>query len=224
MKERPINFNSEMVRALLDGRKTQTRRPLKPAHGEQSRWLTLDNLHNFVESGEMRETGWQMWHPKDGPGSPYGFIKSPYGKPGDTLWVREKFFYDLDGHVLYRDPGGEWEFKSPDELKGKPSIHMPRWASRISLEITGVRVERIQDISEEDAETEGAKLACAECLEPFDVNQNAMGYCWVPDCQGSDFNHRAGFKNLWGSIYEKKGLGWEANPWVWIYEFKRIEP
>lgn len=204
MKERPILFSAPMVRALLDGRKTQTRRIVKPQPHEF-----------FVRFGRLYD------HPKK-LGEYSGelvLVNSPYGQPRDRLWVKETHAFiwpdeyepenlkdcnieyraDTDGKAL----PGDWPEESrddPERPKWRPSIFMHRWASRILLEITAVRVERLQDISEEDAIAEGAK----------------WGACGAPQI-GS---HKAGYAQLWESI---NGAGsWDANPWVWVVEFKKI--
>lgn len=200
MKERPILFKGEMVRAILEGRKTQTRRAYKiRKHPDLGCEMAASEL--------VRE--------------PQHFIDRmcPYGQPGDRLWVRETWqgpLLDSEEHeAQFREDGPE-AFKKPgfcayratdtldainedgEDLGWRPSIHMPRWASRISLEITCVRVERLKDISEADAKAEGAEPA--EC-------------CYA---------HYHGFSKLWQSI---NGPGsWDANPWVWVVEFKRVQP
>ena len=193
MKERPIIFGGPMVRAILDGSKTQTRRIVKlrdgslaqdediPAHGE------CDGLvippPDYVMDFSKTFPQWQN-------------RPCPYGKPGDHLWVRETFSLGTSQTVTYKA-----DF--PDSCTiWKPSIHMPRWASRITLEVVSVRVERLQDISEEDAKAEGAAI----------MKHDAIGW----------HSHKRGFQSLWESI---NGPGsWEANQWVWVVEFKRIQP
>jgi hypothetical protein len=179
MKERGILFSGPMVRAILEGRKTMTRRVVKP-------------------------------QPVDIHGSAFmKTIKCPYGKPGDRIWVRETFRReDLGEKVWYR---ADWNEKDAKELfidqsgGWKPSIFMPRWASRITLEITNVRVERLQGISQDDAKVEGA--------DGIDWG-HGRDYGGPPDYIG-------GFKRLWESI---NGPGsWTANPWVWVVEFRRVE-
>jgi hypothetical protein len=166
MKERPIIFNSEMVRAILDGRKTQTRRVIKPQPGDIHRDLLRINYH------------------------------CPYGQPGDHLWVRETFQID--------DNYPDMVFYKADDLAGHIStkwnspIYMPRCDSRITLEITNRRVERVQDITEEDAMAEGVGRIAG------------LG------------EYRQCFKNLWDSINKKRDYGWDTNPYVWVIEFKRI--
>jgi len=194
MKERQILFSAPMVRAILDGSKTQTRRIVKTGKWE----------HENSEYG-------------------VSFGNCPYGEPGDRLWVRETwnkfdawegYFYAADDH-----PFGIGEADDPDhieqhDIRWKPSIHMPRAASRITLEVTGVRVERLQDISEADARAEG--------VEPVVVGEGWRRYCdsgseevGVPPC--ADARHS--FQSLWEQI---NGAGsWAANPWVWVVEFQR---
>ena len=207
-KARPMIFNGEMVRAILEGRKTHTRRPVK----HQPR--LSDIMPNFVFPANKFDS--EALYPA-------GYIYPnameeilalcPHGAVGDLLYVRETFGGPLieegtspDDCYLpefceYRADGGpspEWNDSDGEERSGwTPSIHMPRWASRITLEITSVRVERLQDISEEDAMAEGAK--------PILV---------APD--GGSVPHVEGFSGLWNSIYKN----WDANPWVWVIEFK----
>lgn len=192
-KERPILFNAEMVRAILDGRKTQTRRIIKP----QPVWDTAFTGKEGLVLGE------NVWSPDE-----YAnYATCPYGQPGDRLWVRETFAEGLctDSTLAFRathkpiDLAEGWD----EKIKWRPSIHMPRWASRITLEITGVRVERLQDISDKDARAEGASSVS------FPVTEN----------QRSDIDR---FRALWNLTY---GAGaWGENPWVWVIEFKRVEP
>jgi hypothetical protein len=196
MKERPILFSGEMVRAILDGRKTQTRRVLR-----------LAGAGDGITSVESN--GYGKWFTNLG-GS--GF-QCPYGKPGDHLWVRETWGavsktedpappeecsieYRADLPLGCTDQPGGWP---SEDAKGnekaphwKPSIFMPRWASRIILEVMDVRVEQLQDISEEDC-----------CRE--------MG-CPLSGC----------FKILWDSLNAKRGYSWDVNPFVWVISFRRI--
>lgn len=201
MKERPILFSGAMVRAILDGRKTQTRRILK---------------HKIPKNAE-KEIGedyvlarWQ--------------IRPPYWV-GMKLWVREAFRYceATDGYndfyvqyrvdekaIGWRDNAGRMNY--PIDTRWRPSIHMPRWASRITLEVTDVRVERLHDICEEDARaegiTDGGCLVCGEhepcgCTNP------------TPDARDS-------FINLWDSINAQRGYSWSSDPCVWVVAFKKI--
>ena len=167
MKERPILFSTEMVRAILDDRKTMTRRVVKPQPPED-------------------------WG-----------VKCPYGKIGDVLWVRETFC-KYKGDYLYKadfDPLTRKEFERDN--KWKPSIFMPRSASRISLRITNIRVERLNDITEEDAKLEGVIYPANPVIENY-----GNGY-------------RTNFRLLWESINGK--ASWGQNPWVWVIEFERLK-
>ncbi|HGP0289704.1 TPA: hypothetical protein ACLEZY_001089 [Pseudomonas aeruginosa] len=205
MKERPILFNDQMVRAILEGRKTATRRIAKPVkHPDLGNIYAPDALVLEREPQHVIDRA------------------CPYGQPGDRLWVREAWQGPLisdeeqaanqscwkdmtkfqnPGHCAYRASGDDNEYVDPDgyfHCKWKPSIHMPRWASRILLEITAVRVERLQDISDPGALAEGvshSEMHSGDSL--VDV-----------------------FARLWGST----GGDWAANPWVWCIEFKRVTP
>ncbi|QJU41354.1 hypothetical protein [Serratia marcescens] len=207
MKERPVIFNGEMVRAILDGRKTQTRRVIAN--------VSPDNCIPLQKPTKTKDGIYT--HVMDAPGN--GLC--PFGQIGDRLWVRETFAIlgnedgcpiDWDGNLIkgdekhaariykascWQEPGnyGLWSIPDRDtqyEGAWRPSIHMPRWASRITLEITAVRVERLQDISEADAIAEGG-------TEHFNID-------W--------------FGPLWASIYGVDS--WNANPWVWVIEFRRV--
>lgn len=215
MKERPILFSVPMVKAILDGRKTVTRRVVKPQPTEGGlEWATACG-------GDF--AAWQDplllldEHSEDGGPCQR---KCPYGRIGEKLWVRETWM-DLLGTGIERKTGdhGRYAYAADTPpgsygddqrkaygLKWRPSIHMPRAASRITLEVTGVRVERLQDISETDAVAEGARPT----LAPLDtVRLGAVGTA------------KEGFRQIWESI---NGPGsWDANPWVWVVEFKRVE-
>jgi hypothetical protein len=191
MKERPILFSAPMVRALLNGTKTQTRRVFKQKNG--GIWPNLNDL----------------------PGMRQILRNCPYGQPGDRLWVRETWARDdEDGGLCYRadiGKGGDaddWERNRLDgapRFRWRPSIHMPRWASRITLEITGVRVERLRDISPEDCWAEGIQ----EMRDAGDENGELRG------------SVRQDYQALWEAINNPGS--WAANPWVWVVEFKRLE-
>ncbi|HBQ1650723.1 morphogenetic protein [Klebsiella variicola] len=201
-------FNAEMVRAILDGRKTQTRRPIK---WKQTRFTEIGEREDGSKWpwSEDAEHAFDFWHP------------CPFGSVGDRIWVRETFqgplfdFDLMDSYCKDSTPFEKSEFcvykadgvpapefyDADDELHccWRPSIHMPRWASRILLEITGVRVERLKSISDRDALREGCSTADMK-----------SGDC-VADV----------FARLWASIYGSDS--WNANPWVWVIEFKRVE-
>lgn len=210
-RERPILFSGDMVRAILDGRKTQTRRPVKP-QPESSGFQGM----TWAELGACN--------------------KKPFGRIGDRLYVRETWTttsynnlcHESDSEVVYKADGQPWE--EYEGWRWRPSIHMPRWASRITLEVTGVRVERVQDTSFEDMCAEGLlkwvssvgrgnlgkirpdpELPYKEYESPVEQLANEleseMRYCWAA---------------LWDSLYAKRGLGWDANPWAWVCEFRQI--
>jgi hypothetical protein len=232
MKERPILFIAPMVRAILKGRKMQTRRVIKPQPVSQG-------VMSFGEAWKWNEDGkgWFSGVTADQIANPnYGLIKSlpcPYGQLGDRLWVKETSFiwgrWRKDG--LTSKGRQRWRFKSetphtvifdashpqvatrstPRETCmywKRPSIFMPRWASRITLEITDVRVQRLQEISEEDAKAEGTTPIYPEFM--------------YPDEPLSEYHYRRGFQKLWDSINGKK-YPWTENCWVWAISFKRVE-
>lgn len=197
MKERPILFSGEMVRAILDGRKTQTRRIVKPQPTE-----------SILPTPPFSET-WDCEY------------CCPYGVAGDRLWVRETFvpacnfdpspesgvFYRADQHEKYNRMNIEWRWK--------PSIHMPRWASRITLEVTGVRVERLNDISNDDCVSEGI-TAIGKA-----VRLSTGDYAQAGRYENSASTVRQLFSQLWEQI---NGPGsWKINPWVWVVNFQRID-
>lgn len=214
-KERPILFNDEMVRAILEGRKSQTRRivkPAPPANLDKALHVGVGSFEAVRASGLFRfsenQTG-DMW--------PEGPMPCPYGRPGDRLWVQEVHGYKIRSvggtpheQVTYRatDPDAAHCYDcNGNELPmlWQEPEKMPRWASRITLEITDVRVERLQDISEADSENEG-------CAPAFLDEFGNVG--------GAPF-YRRGFCKLWREIYGHDS--WGENPWVWVISFKRVE-
>ncbi len=216
MKERPIIFNGEMVRAILDRRKTQTRRVIKQV---TEPWAMNPPLCAVRYGNEWTLS--KCIHTDDIPAL---FVNCPYGQPGDKLWVRETFQYthemnqcsSEDSYAIYRATDPDWE--TMEGWKWKPSIHMPRWASRITLEVTGVRVERVQDISKADAVLEGVRPA--PDLDPVRLRE----YHTIMNSFGKSLGHyRYAFYLLWDSINAKRGYGWDENPWVWVIEFNRLE-
>ncbi|HDU1493030.1 TPA: hypothetical protein REW05_004683 [Klebsiella pneumoniae] len=217
MTERGMIFNGEMVRAILDGRKTQTRRIIK---WKQTRFTEIGEREDGSKWpwSEDAEHACDFWHP------------CPFGAVGDRIWVREAFRVhsratDVATLVYKASERNSWTEqthrvpvavcnKPATPEKWTPSLHMPRWASRILLEITGVRVERLNAISEEDAEAEGIDMEalydsqdCYDCI----ADHNMTGR---PTVTGA-------FKYLWESIYGDES--WNSNPWVWVIDFKRIE-
>ncbi len=219
MKERPILFSSSMVRAILDGSKTQTRRVVKP----QPDWVNENAGCGIATGGWIMPSPRADWLHWRGSRLLRPEPRCPYGLPGDRLWVRENFA--IVPRTAYARSDGVQQTLRPDDdhdaaiyragwdrsnggFRWRPSIHMPRWASRILLEITDVRVERLQDISEADAQAEGVKV---------DGNGHA-----VRDDVVNVGGARTAFAELWESINGPDS--WSANPWVWVIEFRRIEP
>jgi hypothetical protein len=190
IKERPILFSGPMVRAILDGRKTQTRREVKNIHPDAI------SFHGF--DTETNEAGFGLAE------RVLSRVKCPYGKPGARLWVRESFFMDCE-NIAYR---ADHDGYSPKDTPWKPSIHMPRVASRILFEITDIRMERLWDISESDAFAEGVQKAFGPNWRNYAHENYTCG------------NAKASFLSLWESINGPKSLG--ENPWVWAITFKRI--
>lgn len=200
-KDRPILFSAPMVRALLDGSKTQTRRVAK-----------------LTDAAHVKEPrGHRRWHPAD----PDATKASPYGQPGDKLWVRETWAHGVHALAAKRDEDGPFVYAATDSVqhrlgnKWTPGIHMFRYASRITLKITGVRVERLQDISEVDALAEGVYdgTAC-KCAEPLDFVRSCG------NCGGRLIDSIGLYRALWEHL---NGPGsWDANPWVWVIEFHRM--
>lgn len=212
IKERPILFNVEMVRAILSGLKTQTRRLIKsqPAHGCQ--YNINGNKDKAIHWNGDKEN--PIYVPVRAT-SADTFWKSPFGKPGDQLWVRETFYICPNNRFSTPHYCADGPLPSLSErhdvglLKKYPSIHMPRWASRIQLEVTDIRVERLQEITEEDAVAEGINMKI-----PLKPHQTGMGAT----------HPSAVFSELWNSINVKPESCWEANPYVWVVEFKSINP
>ncbi|NAP01990.1 hypothetical protein B1F73_15070 [Pseudomonas syringae] len=202
-KERPILFSAPMVRAILEGRKTVTRRACKPQPSP--------NAHTTSAEGSPMTSWWETG--KD-------IVRCPYGQPGDRLWVREAWQADAQVNdvaprelshgepIQYPADGASRQTGCSMITPGKtrPSIHMPRWVSRILLEITDVRVERLQEISRSDIRAEG--LECPPELASDDVSPNYRD--WYP----------AAWRELWESI--NGADSWNSNPWVWVVEFKRV--
>lgn len=225
VRERPIMFTGDSVPLIINGTKTQTRRVMKP------------QLEEFVEGPLVHARchpapyydaynggpGWCWWTSDDRQGS--GWRNCPYGRPGDSLWVRETWcplldpdhFADpslpRDAIVYGRKNGAAYKASSADDdsercrrelgYKWRSPMRMNRWASRLNLELTKVRVERLQEISEEDAKAEGAPLGVLPGVGP-------KRYRW-------------GYRHLWNSLNLKRGFAWDTNPWVWVLDFKRVE-
>lgn len=203
MKERPILFNGDMVRAILSGQKTQTRRPMKP----QPVYYSVDDSPLSLSAAGISVLG----------------SLCPFGDIGDRLWVKETFAqHPQCNQIAYKADHANYclrdlVFMSTDgstffHTRWKPSIHMPRSLSRITLEITDINVERVQDITEEDARAEGVPWA-----EPIPFRE-------PPTIETTmAVEAKKEFRYLWDSFYVKRCLGWESNPWVWAVKFKRVE-
>jgi hypothetical protein len=224
MAIKPILFNTEMVRAILDGRKSCTRRLVKPQPDEKQKFP----LGFVTDSTEKKEVGCFGFGTNECGGS-IQYVKPPYGyAPGDILYVRETWCAlpvneagHMRGHcVYYYRADGDLR---PEGWRGKwrPSIHMPKEAARIWLKVTDVRVERLQDITEEQA--------CMEGTDPWDevcYENNGWHPTFSDPDSGGDPNMVDGFHKLWNSTIKKSDLdryGWDANPWVWVIEFERCE-
>lgn len=236
MKERPIIQNGPQVRAILDGRKTQTRRVISKHNS------VLDNRQRY---SEPVWDGLDFEYPKcpafwlDGSESHHGGAGlsvshpargtrhriTPRWQVGMNLWVREPFSYTqivsstvpgesgMRGVIYKASPNNYYPHKE-EEIKWKPSIHMPRWASRITLEVTHVRAERVQEISNADAVVEGTPI-------PMDGDKYLIDLCGPATDRHPTV---AAFGVLWNSINKSRGYEWKSNPWVFVLEFKRIDP
>lgn len=216
-KERPILFSGPMVRAILAGTKTQTRRVLNPLSLTfpivgWERWIVPPppTYPHWEPEPQYTESGLPLWASVDADGT-HREWRCPYGEPGDRLWVRETWrSYDLDGTLEGAKQTLRYRASQNEAMiTWKPSIHMPRWASRISLEITEIRVQRVQDISDADAIAEGVTWEQGVHRE--------RGYAPI-----SKDSPVAAFRRLWNEINEARGYSWANNPWVWCISFKRI--
>jgi len=236
MLEKPIIFNAEMVRAILDRRKTQTRRPIKPQppSSEYELATVTDCIRN------RKNIGKHFWVLMDD----FGEViddEQPYFScryaVGDVLWVRETWaelgyiedpnnvmpvhmrldkqgiertvvYYEEIPDMCWIDGDGfqEWRKDGSEASHWRPSVHMPRWAARFFLEVTAVRAERLQDISHADAKAEGI-----ECHGSYELRDERLTL------------HQLAFSHTWDSIYAKRGFGWAANPFVWVFDLKRVE-
>ena len=190
---KPILFNTDMVRAILDGRKTVTRRCVKFLNGKNPNWT------GYVKDGLLLYNGTNQ-----------PCIKPCQYQPGDILYIRETWCNDRQ-FTKDSTPGRYFYKASESEdftVKWKPSIHMPKEAARIFLKVKDVRVERLQDITDEEAKREGSQPQ-----NPFEYDVNK----WP---------NKEHFKEIWNSTVKKSDIdryGWDANPWVWVIEFERIE-
>lgn len=229
MKERPILFSGPMVRAILQNKKTQARRIVKPKPPDEAHPFSI-----ICSSDEKDQGKWKFTKNKDHlSGTVLGPIACPYGKPGDRLWVKESFAIVPRAvlcwstgvhHSLHPDNNRDaaiyregWE-RSASDFGWRSSTHMPRWASRITLEITRIRVEKLQAINKADAIAEGIERVGGESsCHPWrnyllKHHAHPTGHCSSP---------LQSYMTLWEKI---NGVGsWDANPWVWVVEFQRIK-
>jgi hypothetical protein len=206
IKERPILFSTDMVQALLEGRKTQTRRVVKPQPQEHQ----LPISRATILDGSQTE----VWLLQREDATKKEVIKCPYGQPGDVLWVRESFAsIDYGTKTRYAFKADDSLIK--DQFKWKPSIHMPKSAARIWLKVTDVRVERVQDISAEDAMAEGLEFYCRENEDPLKHG------LWKDYHSGRKIHLTAyaSFLSLWETIHGVPTAS-NANPWVWVVNFE----
>lgn len=221
--EKPILFSGSMVRAILEGRKTQTRRVLLPQPGERTvkvepRRGTRHKLIAFIwRSGAVELTPYRWKY-----------------DVGHRLWVRETWLYadhcpppdtyaPSDIHYRASATEADLEWLSEEGFKWRPSIFMPRWASRITLEITGVKVERLQEISEEDAIAEGAGWLDFG-LNNYSQRQPGWTFAQSGDIRPSDcfLSAKNAFANGWNKLNSKRGYSFESSPYVWAITFKRL--
>lgn len=223
MRERPILFSGPMVCAILEGRKTQTRRVMKHQPPEDVSPITVSRYNpTIIDRHGDEAPGAEIFGAFSDDGE-WG-CKSPFGEPGDRLWVREtcravELESGLDG-VRYPADGAFRAIEDSSDAAGRwielyayrsqtgasvPAIHMPRWASRVTLEITGVRAERLQTIQWDEAIAEGIPdpRRAARRVDPVEGTV-------------------AQFRQLWDGLNAARGHGWEMNPWVWVVEFKRL--
>jgi len=209
---KPILFSTDMVRAILDDRKTETRRVVKPQPPKNT---------DYLEPEDVEGNGWLCISNFDGGEFKDGdhWRKCPYGQVGGRLWVRETWMPETEngiktGGIIYRATDKP-EKDGENPLRWRPSIHMPKSASRITLEITDIQIERVQDITEEGARAEG--VSAIPYYLPSEIPEKNFAYRL-----GLGAITRPRFARLWDSINEKRGYGWNSNPFVWVIKFRRI--
>lgn len=212
MTERPIIFSGEMVRTILDERKTQTRRAIKL----QPEWNYPGNYtRGAVTHFHQLRKSWVTTVGFGAACESWVFGKCPYGEIGDLLYVREAWAHEpndcendpncgLPSHIYFRETEvSNGTFASVAHWRWRPSIHMPKWAARIWLILNDVRVEKLQEILPAGVIAEG-------------IQTTLRGY----DAESHLYEQ---FRNLWNSLNAKRGYGWDMNPWVWVLEFERVE-
>jgi hypothetical protein len=208
-RERPIIFSGPMVLAILEGRKTETRRVIQEQPEWENGWV-LGDASELLKTGIVRG------------------VKCPYGRVGDTLWVKETFRYDVENAIEYKADGRirlvtppkgyEWQEDDHDKhgrTRWRPSIHMPRWASRIHLDIEGLGVHRIDEITSDGAMAEGVLPRPSDDLWDLlsPITQDAYRETAI-----------SMFRDLWDHINAKRGYPWDDSPWIWLVQFRRISP
>lgn len=214
VRERPIPFSGPMVKAIMDGRKTQTRRVVKPPYRIRDGWPFRVNPEVF-DDGDLRYER---------------SMRCPYGQPGDRLWIKTGYqtqydaafnqtFWSVDGVGYITTHGRALSKSGKPKRDGKHAgMYMPYWLSQELrlpvLEVTDVRVERVQEITEADAKAEGVEPGCLTCGESC-IYTGGCGYCRPA--------YRDSFIYLWRQLNEARGYGWEANPFCWVVSFKRVE-
>lgn len=247
MTERPILFSGAMVRSLLDGRKTQTRRIVKNQPPVDVSPICVERYHPTIvtRSGD-EEPGAEIFGAYSDDGD-WG-SKCPCGEPGDRLWVRETFvaFGRWETRFSAKKGRDEWHFVDMTLETGRqyryggalpnakrdsvtptwwrrPAIHMPRTASRILLDVTGVRIDRLQSISATDARAEGIEFQEHSIAGQICRSWKAYGSAdgWYPE--GIDIAPIHSYWSLWDSLNAARGFGWHTNPWVWVVEFRRVQ-
>lgn len=231
--EKPILFSTPMVQAILAERKTMTRRVIKGANGKPptGKWMGEIIPGGNWCSNPRTDLSWTGFYTEnnvfyvDGEKRIDGIYCKCQYRPGDILWVRETWCninkpeYPPEYYYL-ADCLQPWiEDYNPNEWKWKPSIHMPRTAARLFLKVTNIRVERLQDITEEDAMAEGIAGYWAE------PHKDVPPFIGVAKEAGADLcrTRRKAFQQLWDSLNAKRGYGWDMNPWVWVIEFERVK-
>lgn len=215
VKTRPIIFGADSIRAILEGRKTQTRRVIQPQ----------PRPTHYKPCQGCKEDGTVVWHFfNEYLSADTDARMCPYGKRRERLWVREAHAFvadefGLSSGVAFRDDWIEWlsddalldgqtvyNASNPDAWKWRSPIFMPRWASRITLELTDVRVERLDEIDEADAIAEGVDVVGELLTKRERADERINQYCWA-----------------WDELNAKRGFGWDVNPWVWVLSFKKVE-
>jgi hypothetical protein len=238
MKTRPILFSAPMVRAILAGTKTQTRRTIRPQFGQMwGQGVTHSRPDRYSVHSDIHD---------DKDPSTWKWLHCPQGKVGDRLWVRETWAScdrayqchenDPPNHIAYRADASVYVLGSKLRLdavapagdivipKWKPSIFLPRWASRILLDVVSVRVERLQAITADDAKAEGAQH-WPDIPDPHPYKHGNRWSMETPkDTNGCLGSPQMAFANLWEKLNDKRGFGWDTNPWVWVLTFKRVQP